>query len=265
MTRTLFSISLVFLGACRNVEPAPEDLDSLMHFVWQQLDEGTDEALNDAVLNLHDAIDGDALSDVLEGQVSYLSEEEVAYIGRDVDPGTATGVLLADRITCTMSQLEQVLGYAAQDELYTGVYDAYDRDLDPSMPDFLAGTTDRTGWDVTYTSAVLGATYTVDSQSLMRRITEVQTPDGPATLVRAHMVNPASFENPDTNSFLDQDYHLEIYWPHDGEVLHVYALWKDIRMLGFEDEGEQTQRITLNNLADWDEGTGTLCQEGLPE
>ncbi|TNE86507.1 MAG: hypothetical protein EP330_22475 [Deltaproteobacteria bacterium] len=267
MTRALLPVLLLTAGACRKVEPAPEDLDGLVHFVWQQLDEGEDAALTDAINNLHIAIDGDTIGfpngdgDILEGVVTDLTPEEVASFGRDVDPSTATGVLLADRITCTMPRLEEVISYENQDELYTGVYDAYTRTMLSSREDFLANTNDRLGWDLTYETSVLGSGYTVNSQTLMRRITEVETPDGPATILRAHMRDSAVFENPDTNNFLEQDYHLEIYWPFEGDVLHVYALWKDTQMLGFEDEGEQTQRITLNNLIDWDEGTGTICQD----
>lgn len=267
MTRPiLLACLLVSSTACRKVDAAPEDLDGLVHYIWQNLDEGDDAALTEAINNLHEVIDGDNLAvvgegDVIEGVVSDLTAEEVEMLGRDVDPTTATGVLLADRITCTMPRFEEVVSYEHQDELYTGVYDSYQRTMLSSRDDFLATTVDRLGWDLVYETSVLGAGYTVNSETLMRRLSEVETPEGPATIVRAHMLDSAEFDNPDTNSFLEQDYHLEIYWPYDGDVLHVYALWKDTRMLGFEDEGEQTQRITLNNLADWDEGTGQICQD----
>lgn len=266
MSRALLLLCLVSALGCRKVEPAPEDLDGLIHFVWQQLDEGEDAALTDAVSNLHEAIDGDNVpvigdGPVLEGLVSHLTVEEVAHLGRDVDPATATGVFLADRITCSMPRFEEVVTYEQQDELYTGVYDAYQREMLGDRSAYLEGADDRLSWDLEYTTSVLGAGYTVQSQTLVRRVSEVQTPEGPAVVIRAHMREPAAFDNPDSNSFLDQDYHLEIYWPFDGDVLHVYALWKDTRLLGFEDEGEATQRIILNNLADWDEGTSQICQD----
>lgn len=34
-------------------------------------------------------------------------------------------------------------------------------------------------------------------------------------------------------------------------------------MLGLEDEDESVQRITLDKMLQWDEGTGELCAEGL--
>jgi hypothetical protein len=266
VSRTPLVLSLVLALGCRKVEPAPEDLDGLLHFVWQQLDEGEDEALTEAVNNLHAAIDGDQVpvigeGPVLEGLVTHLSEEEVSSLGREVDPSLATGLFIADRITCTMPRFEEVVTYEHQDELYTGVYDAYEREMLGSRSDFLTGREQRLGWDLEYQTSVLGAGYTVNSQTLVRRVAEVETPEGPATILRAHMLSPAVFDNPDSNSFLDQDYHLEVYWPFDGDILHVYALWKDTRLLGFEDEGESTQRIILNNLADWDEGTSQICQD----
>ena len=262
--RISIASALLLLGACRAVEPVPEDLDGLVHYLWQRADTGEDADVAEAVDNLHAAIDGDNLEGIVEGLVSSLSVEEVADLGRDVDPSTATGVVIADWIDCTRPQLEAVLAYEQQDELYVGVYDLYEREMLGSGEDFLAERTDRLGWDLVYQTSLLGAGYTVNSQTLMRRVASVPTEHGPALVLRAHMTEPATFDNPDSNNYLDQDYHLEAYWPHDGGMLHVYALWKDTRMLGFEDEGESTQRIILNNLADWDEGTSQICQEGLP-
>ncbi len=257
-------LTLVAFSACRKIEPVPEDLDELMHFVWQEIDEGSDEILAEAVNNLHKALDGNHFDELIEGEVSDLGENEVAFVGRSVDPSTATGMFIADRIGCTIPELNAVVAYEHQDELYTGIYDSYDRVSTSSVQDYLDRRTDTVTWDIVYSTSMLGTGYTVESRTLMRRVRDLQTRSGAAVLIRANLLGPAVFDNPDSNGFLEQDYHLEVYWPHNGGLLHAYALWKDTRLLGFEDEEEATQRVTLNNLADWDEDTTQLCEEGRP-
>ena len=264
--RSLLAISLIALVGCKKVEPIPEELDDLMHYFWVGLEDGTDEDLIEALDNLHRAIDGNQVGDdFVEGEVSDLNKAEVSDLGVEgVDPRDATGVLLVDRVGCTVAGLEAVISYEDQDELYTGVYDSFDRTNTLPTDDYLEGRSDWLSWDLVYTTSALGAGYEVSSTTVVRRVRDARGAGEHAVLLRAHMVEPARFDNPDTNQFLDQDYHLEIYWPHRGGLLHVYALWKNTRLLGFEDEDEATQRITLNKLAQWDDGTTQLCEEGRP-
>lgn len=256
-----FIVALTLLG-CRKVEPAPEDLDGLVHFSWEHLDDASPDALIDAVEKIHAAVGGDSFTDNIEGSVTHLDKEAVAQFGRSVEPSEATGVMLIDRVDCTPEELAAVVGYDDQMALYTGVYDTYERSDNDGVAAFLDGSTDTVGWDLTYKSGILGVKYTVNSRTVMRRVRD--TAFGTAILIRAHMRAPAVFENEDSNNYLLQDYHLEIYWPHEDQLLHLYGLWKDIRLLGFEDEEEGTQRLILNNLADWDEGTSSICATGLP-
>jgi hypothetical protein len=250
---------LVTSSACRKIEPVPEELDALVHYLWAEMASGEDEQILAAVDNLATAVDADTLDEaILEGEVSDLTADEIAFIDRsDADPADATGLLLADRVACSQRGFERIIAHPDQDELYVGVYDSYERYEMTSKKDFLDGTTQEMTWKLRYSSSVIGAAYTVNSSTLVRRIDEV-------VLVRAHMLEPATFDNEDSNNFLTQDYHLEIYWPGEGDLNHVYGLWKDTKMLGLEDEDESVQRITLDKMLQWDEGTGELCAEGLP-
>ena len=63
--------------ACKKIEPAPEDLDGLAHYFWDKFDEGLDEEIALAVINLEAAID----SEGEEGTTSRLTDESVALIG----------------------------------------------------------------------------------------------------------------------------------------------------------------------------------------
>jgi hypothetical protein len=255
----------VLCVGCKPVEPAPEDLDGLSHYIWQHVDEGEDALIVEAVSNLQ-LVMGDVSADnILEGELTTLSAEEVAHLEVDQDPASAAGVLLADSVSCTGLQLEAVLAYEHQEELYVGVYETYEREMTSSPEDFHAGISDWLSWDLDYRTSLLGVSYNVRSRSILRRVHGLES--GPILIGRTHLPEPAVFDNENANSFLTQDYHLSIYWPHpeqDGVMMHMYALWKDTSMLGFEDEGEATQRIILNNLADWDDGTSQLCEAGLP-
>ncbi|TNE89431.1 MAG: hypothetical protein EP330_11250 [Deltaproteobacteria bacterium] len=254
----------LLLGGCRRVEDAPEDVDGLLHFLWRHAEQGEGTQLTEAVTNLHAAVDADVFTVVVEGSVSDLALDETEPFGRDVDPTDATGVFIVNRIPCTPAALEAILVHTAQDELRPGTYDSYDRVMaDPPAP-FLAGDSDRLGWDTTFAVSGFGIAYTASSRSGLRRVSEQPLDEGAPLVLRSHLLEDAAFDNPDSNNFIRQNYQLEAYWPHDGEMMHLYATWADTQMIGFEDEGEQSQRIQLNNLTDWSVETGELCAAGLP-
>ncbi len=48
----LFALTFSILG-CKNVDPAPENLDALAHYYWDHFDDADDDAVAGGVLNLH--------------------------------------------------------------------------------------------------------------------------------------------------------------------------------------------------------------------
>ena len=70
-------IFLITNFACKNIEPAPTDIDDLSHYLWQHLDDEEDDALVEGIINLHQAIGGDSLEDIQKGSVSALTQEEL--------------------------------------------------------------------------------------------------------------------------------------------------------------------------------------------
>ena len=40
--RSYYMVPTLALFACRPVDPAPEDLDALLHYFWQKADTGSD-------------------------------------------------------------------------------------------------------------------------------------------------------------------------------------------------------------------------------
>lgn len=244
---------------CKSVDPAPTELDDLIHFVWDKYDEGLDEELSSSLINLQAAIDGDTLEDVLDGMVSTLSKEQVEPLGITFDPAEASGVFIARTVDCDMDTLIDVLTAPNQDELYVGVYDDYTRTYLDDADAFVAGESNTLSWSNDFKTTVLGVSYQSKSTGALRRVPA--TDEGPAGLfARTVLDEPAVFDG-NGNSFVEQDYHIEAYWDRGDILLHVYALWKHNRLLGFEDEGEGTQRLVLNNLDNWDEGTESICAD----
>ncbi|MEZ4235861.1 MAG: hypothetical protein R3F59_06800 [Myxococcota bacterium] len=254
----------------QEVEPAPAELDALLHWTWARYDEGDDEALAGAVTNLDAAVGGQGLVESFDGSVSRLDREEAALVGvTDRDPGDAAGIFLVDAFACDFDQLQEILSYPGQDELFLDVYDAYARTFEQSRDAWLAGDVDRIDYDIDYTASLLGATYVAAGRGALRRLPDLGdpevTPFGPAVLQRSYLPAPAAFEG-DSNKSLDQDYQLEVYWPRgEGRVVHVYGMWRQANFgSGLDMENESAQRILLNNLLDWDDNTAALCAEGRP-
>lgn len=259
---------LVALTGCKKVEPAPAELDELFHFVWPKFDVGTPEELHEAVVNMHDAVDGNTLDEATDGSLTRLSATDAAVVGvLDRDPVLAAGIFIANVIDCDFELLQDILAYPSQDELYTGVYDHYQRAYTTSRNAWL----DRSGaeltWDLDYSASIISSSYDASARGKLRRIERIDdelSPFGDIVLARAYLPEPATFKS-DGRS-LDQDYQLELYWERrPGEVVHTYAMWRQADFgSGFTSEDEGVQRILLNNLVDWDDTTAEICEEGLP-
>ena len=112
-------------------------------------------------------------------------------------------------------------------------------------------------WNTTYTLTALNTTYTVDTSGFVRRVPEARGRSG--ILQRAVLDAPAVIEG---NNRFDQDYQLELFWDRGDDVVHLYAIWKDSRYAGFDDESEISQRALLNTSNDWDDQTEAACASG---
>lgn len=244
---------LLPLLACKKVEPAPADLDGLLHWFWTEYESGQDEALLEGVGNALSIVDVEALAqEVEDGSISRLSEDEAALVGvTDRDPALAVGLYLLNVFDCSMDELEPVLWEPDQASLYQDVYESYVRTFTSSQEDFASGAVDTLSWEVIYSVDSLGY-YVAETVGGLRRL-----PEG-ALLQRTYMPQPADYEG-DGKSF-DQDYQIEIYIEQpQGQMLHLYGLWREADYgLGTLDN-ESVQRILLNNLAKWDDSTEAAC------
>lgn len=254
---------LAGLTGCRGVDPAPDDLDGILHWFWDNGDAASDDDFGESIATLHE-VAGASLEEASDGQVSRLSAEQVTIVDGSpgVDPANAAGIFLLNPYACEADQLERILIHLAQDELYEGVYDTYDRRYTSDDGAFRGGDAESLTWDVDIAASILGSGYTEAIRGSIRR---VETSTGTAFLTRTWLTEPAEFEG--GNKSWPQDWQLEVYYePEPGRIVHLYGMWREMDLgSGLSMEGEGVQRVTLNNLEDWDDETEVLCAEGRPE
>ena len=240
--------------ACRGVDPAPEDLDGLVHYFWQH--PADDEALAEGTLQLHAAVGAD-LEDTTDGVLSRLTDEEVALVdGVDDDPAQAAGIYMVNRFACDFDVLEQLLVATDQAEQRRGTYESYERTYTSDAEAYLAGTVPELTWDISLEATVVLSTYSSELSGGIRR---VDTEAGRMLFARTWFREPASFRN---NNTWDQDYQMEVYYERaPGDIVHLYAMWRELEVSGFSSESESIQRSVLNGMADWDRDTEDLCAE----
>jgi len=260
------SLFLALSAGCKKVEPAPADLDSLFHWFWANFEAAESADIGEAADDLHAVVDGGSLDEVMDGSITLMSDAEVAAVsfqGPAPDPSTAAGMFLVNAFDCRLAHLEDLLSYPDQDTLYEGVYDRYDRSYTSDRDAFASGQSDTLSWEVDYEATLLGATYQSLLSGGLRRAEG--GPGGAVLMARTWLLEPADFEEGSSKSF-PQDFQIEVFYERaPGEILHAYGLWREMELgggLSLNDEG--SVRIILNNLADWDDQTETLCAEGRP-
>jgi hypothetical protein len=273
-----------FLSGCKAVQEAPQDIDAVLHDAWGLYVEGSDDDLAVVALGLAtlDELDIEALSqNAMDGTQRRLTPEQLSVVQlfapedddgtwSTPDPATARPLYLLNVFDCTRPRLERVLSALDQNAQYDA-YDAYERAYTSSIEDFEAGASTIT-WEAeatasnlatgSYNELLLGGLRRVPMPELdgEHPLADVLT-DPSFLLARTWIPFPADTER-DGVSF-EQDYQLELYLPWgDTKMLHLYGMWRELAISGIGDmEGDGLARITLNNLASWDDTTEQLCSE----
>jgi len=251
--------------ACAPLEPAPEDLDGIFHYLWGRFDSGLDEELADASVNAHAAVDGDALTDPVDGTVSSLDREALDAVGmpQDRDPASPVGLFRVGLLPCTLDQVERAVISDQQADLYEDLVDACERSYLEGEDAYLSREVATLSWESLVEDSLAGTGYSKRVMGGIRRVPDLgeDTPWGPALVQRAWLPEPAVFEGDDY--YWDQDYQVDLYLERGpGEVLHLLALWRSVGMGAITSENEFMQTMILKARADWDERTGELCEGG---
>lgn len=251
----------LLLGCAKPVE-APEDLDGLVHYLWQRYDDGSDEELRAALANLEPLV-----AEVQEGTLTDLTAAEADVVPRgDADPADAQGMYLARDVDCALAPLEEILYDLDQKGLYeaaTGddVYERYDRAYTTDFDAYVARTAPQLGWDVTYVpSPSVVAAYTAEVSGGLRYVPEADGV-GPLLVARTWMPEPATFEEGENDSFT-QDYQVEVYWTRGDATAHVYGMWRELAYLGLTSDDAGVIGLILDGLSDWDDDTEVVCGAG---
>ena len=251
---------------CKKVEPAPEDLDGLFHYFWSNYEDGTDEDLALAVINAHDAIDGDVLEDAFDGSISDIDRDELDLVEMrsGADPSETTGMFLVNLLPCTLEQVEEIVISLDQMKLYDGAYESYSREYTSDLDDYLDRREPFLSWVSDIEAKLLGAQYSESVNGGVRHVASVDeetSPYGPFVVARYWMPQEAEFSKKDF--FFTQDYQIEIYYERaSGELVHLYGLWRYMGMGTSSTDADSIVRLILNGLKDWDKTTADLCESG---
>ena len=249
------------LFGCRKIEPAPQDVDELMHRYWTAYPSGEDAQVTALVVAGHDLLDVDNLDEPFDGTLSDLDEEEVALVGLDVDPSLASGLFFANILPCDLDVLEQILVAPDPNELYQGNYDSYERVYSSDRDAYLNRDTSTVTWSTYIEGSLVGIHATEHFEGSVRYVDDDESPFGPTLMSRSVMPEAAVLDS--NSATYTQDFQIEAYYERaPGEVVHVYGVWHQLDLgAGFDDTNSDVIRFTLNLMADWDDKTAAICED----
>lgn len=261
MKRVWLVVSVAVLAGC-SVDPAPTGLEEIARWTWVNYEAADDDALADAIVKLHAEVEALPVDDALEGYIdARLTKEDLEPVGlhEKNDPSKARGLLVATVIECPLAKVEPLIWALNQDELHPGTYDTYKREHTSSLEaytsrkePFLTWTTDIKATPLpgtTYTERILGGARWVP-----------QSPHGPVLLSRTVLPEPAKFD--DADDYFRQDYQIEIFYERSpGQTVHVFGVWREMKVGGFETEGDTLASIQLSNFVKWDEKIEEICKK----
>lgn len=247
-----------------NVDAAEGELNTASRLLWSRYDQADEEQLGELVGKLHLIVEAARKSGdmPLQRRIERLAPDEIAAIGlKDrVDPGKAVGMMIASDVSCSLAQVERLTIARNQPELYPDVYVAYDRTYAGSEPDYLGRKVDRLKWSTVLTADLQGE-YTSKLEGTIRYVPNVGPGGKPVLIVRSFFPEPALCKAPENR--WDQDYQVELYYERSpGSLVHVYALWRDLKLGNLTLETQIATSIQLSGLIDWDVRTSKLCRDG---
>ena len=257
---------IFLLVACANIEPAPEDIEGLSHYLWQHYDDEHEEELAQGIVSAFAAIDPENLEEPLRGSISDLSLEELALVGKENEANyeNMAGIFFANIINCPIDTVEKGVYATNQDERHEGDYAEYNREYTSDLEAYEAREVNRLQWTTNYTIDQLGKRMSVEIDGGTRytpNIDEETTPYGSFFLSRGVMGEDALFEGSDDKGMF-QDYQLEVYFQlSESKTVHYFTIWRDVLYApGMDFNSEGLQKLVLDGMIDWDLDAEAECQ-----
>jgi hypothetical protein len=266
------SLVVLTASACLNNTPppaAPDRLDENVKWFWDNSPTATDDELVVGANKLQVAGKADSFTQALKSQMARLEKTDLTVVGLQDqnDPSLARGLLVVNEYACTLDKLQKILEAQAQDTLYTGVYDSYDREFSNDQAAFAADTAATLDWNITLKASLpVNDSYTSHLKGGLRAVTPTSaqgSTTGRFIVARTVLPAPAEFGSGST-SYFKQDYQIEIFFEQTpGTIFHAYGMWREMKVGGFnlttEDNG--LINIVLDNLVKWDDTTVDLCKK----
>lgn len=257
--RALRMLALAVVLAACGPDPAPADLDGLARWFWLNFPTASDEEIGEAVGKLHVAIDGANLDEELTVGVAHLHPEDVEHVGMGGkgDLAFARGMCMVAPTPCTMARLEELSIALDQKGLFGG-YEAYTRAYTTDVEAYKRREEKILAWTTDYTIDNAGVRYDAHVLGEARFVTEVPGKSPHTYLQRAWLTEPAKFNNPD--DFFRQDYQIIVtYEKQPGQLVRLFALWRDMTFAGFNTEEDFMVSFTLSGLVQTNDKIVELC------
>jgi hypothetical protein len=264
MRRTTPLLALLSLG-CRQLEPAPTELDALAHFFFLEFDSEETGRLVEGLDNLDAWYEDHGDPEGLGGSLTDVDQAARDAVGLDDSASFEyiNGVFeLVPHQGCSVEDMGTINLYEDQESLFPGQYEDYGRSYREGRGCFSDGDCDDAEWMVSIQDSMVGKTMTYDMVVQMRR---VRREDGEAAgiLTRVYMPEPGLLGGePDGNTFFDQSYQIETATPHSARSnLHFYGVWNSGGLRGFDPDAEIWTNQYLKGVEDWNDRLDELCAE----
>ena len=255
----LVALPLLLVG-CRQIEPAPSELQDLMQFFFTDFETAEDATMAEAFRNLDAAVGGADL-EYQEGFVEALPREATDATGyAHADPADAIGLFIVNPVSCTMDQMVELITMKDQIGTY-GTYESLDRTWVETVEEFARGNSPTGMWsdDFHYKNGLLKIDYTATTEAW-----PVDSNQRGYESVGRHARHAPGHGGPRTDAEDDhsypQDWRSEVYYERsDGQIVHLAAMWREAVFGNLSHEDELAQRTLLNGLKDWDDASTTAC------
>ncbi len=266
--------SAVVSSGCRRLDPIPEDADGAAAWLYRYQDADAPQEIIDAIDVVVDAMAVPPDEGFVEGLLIPLDAETVEVVGQvavgtlpeeeqggvtdeDLDAGTYVvladqqGMVVASIIPCSVQDVVEVFVRTDQDVIHGG-YDEYERFYTSEADALDVG--GMLSWQTNYTVTVIGATYDATIEGQLRWIDE----DNTYAVARAHLPEPGVFSS--GGRYFRQDYQLDLFAPtDDGQTVHVFAVWRDMNLLGFHSSNAAYIATVSDAFREGDEEIGEVC------
>ncbi|MCC6807431.1 MAG: hypothetical protein IT381_08405 [Deltaproteobacteria bacterium] len=256
-----FAAAALVLSACY-VERAPATVDELVRATWTVFDK-TPADIAAFATNAHEVLKGDTRKTTpARGRVKSLSDTDLAaFVVATKNPPKARGIYVYDRLDCTIAEIENLATAPNQKELFPGLYDDYTREYFSDRDAFLAGAMNRLQYATTLKASVVGNQYTsvATVEALRVPAPDAETiPTGPMLMLRQFLPGAAEFRG---DGDFQQDYQVELFYPiPDGTTMHLYGVWREMRVGTFSADDDVTMTLILDGLIDYDKRMEKHCQ-----